>query len=145
MSRFLARAIAAAQALAPAAPSLAQPLRRGFGDFGDFGGRAETAKAPPARTPRQGFGDYGGFGERAENENAPPGVSIWTEGSDYSLTSDAVEIAHILDEGGEIRWCPNHGLDVTRADGRYLGISPSRAGKLRALGLLSATVLEAAP
>lgn len=73
---------------------------------------------------------------RAAEQDVLPATSAWPDGADYWLTASAVRIAHVLNEGGEARWCPSGGLDLRRADGRYLGFSRDEVERLRAAGLL---------
>lgn len=63
----------------------------------------------------------------------PAAVDLW-------LNRQALTLAGILNMGGTARPSPDGGLDVWRADGRYLGISPALAREMRAAGLLHPTL-----
>jgi len=136
VSRFLARALAmvAGEADAPAALTPAGPIRVSKRNIGGFVGLgvgvgSENSLPPAGRLPGM----------------LEPAADAWPDGVDYWLTHDAVKLAGILNMGGTARWCPTGGLDMWRADGRYLGFGPHKVAALRAAGLLPASVPDRPP
>lgn len=78
--------------------------------------------------------------KRALEALAAPDAPAWPEGANYWLTHDAAALAGILNMGGTARFCPNGGLDVWQADGRYVGFSPDLVRRLAEAELLPASL-----
>ena len=70
------------------------------------------------------------------HQDSESAVPAWPDGVEHWLANDAVKLAGIMNTGGTVRWCPGGGLDMWRADGRYLGFGPHKLAALRAAGLL---------
>lgn len=99
--------------------------------------------APPASATISRISGFSrGAAPKAENENPAPPRFDWPDHVDFWLTHDAVTLAGILNMGGSYRWCPTGGLDMWRADGRYVGFGPHKIAALRAAGLLPDAIIK---